>query len=127
VRHFAVLALLCVAVLVLGGGLLSCLTNSSVAQKDTSGDASDLWRKTKDGWEIAWWLAARRQFYSPVIHPGWLLLAQMTGIVGAYYVHRAWQGQNWQNSSPCRQDRYSKTPEAAREIPSPGQQGVNVH
>lgn len=119
-RHFAVLALFCVAVLVLGEGLLSCLTNSSVAQKDTSGDASDLWRKTKDGWEIAWWLAARPQFYSPVIHPGWLLLAQMTGIVGAYYVHRAWQGRNRQNSSPCEQDRYLKALQADCDIPSAG-------
>ncbi|MBC7353903.1 MAG: hypothetical protein H5U08_16210 [Thermogutta sp.] len=119
-RHFIVLALLCVTVLVVGEGLLSCLTSTGVAQKGTGQDTSNLWRRTKDGWEIAWWLVARPQFYSPGIHPGWLLLVQMTGVVGAYCVHRARRGRNRQNSLPCRLDRHSKTPEAAREIPPPG-------
>ncbi|MGB9689390.1 hypothetical protein [Thermogutta sp.] len=104
-RHFVVLALLCVAVLVVGEGLLSCLTNIGLQEKGAGQDMSDLWRRTKDGWEIAWWLAARPRLYSPVIHPAWLLLAQMMGVVGAYYVHHVRQGRHRRDSTPWTHER----------------------
>lgn len=35
------------------------------------------WRRTKDGWEPAWWLVPPKTFYRPGLHPLWLVAAQV--------------------------------------------------
>ncbi|NMC20631.1 MAG: hypothetical protein GYA33_09450 [Thermogutta sp.] len=42
----------------------------------TTGDEPP-WRRTKDGWEPAWWLVPPKTFHRPTLHPLWLLAGQM--------------------------------------------------
>lgn len=35
------------------------------------------WRRTKDGWEPAWWLIRPKTFHRPALHPLWLFAGQM--------------------------------------------------
>lgn len=56
------------------------------APSDTPSD--ELWRRTSDGWERAWWLVTPKTFYRPAIHPGWLVVAQVAALAAAYLATR---------------------------------------
>lgn len=50
------------------GAVATVLPDSS--QKTIPGHEGDrVWRRTKDGWEIAWWLQPTKTFHNPHLHP----------------------------------------------------------
>ncbi|MGQ9822537.1 MAG: hypothetical protein ACUVQK_11795 [Thermogutta sp.] len=76
--------LLCLSVLLWGGlgGKHSARaerprTQDAIATRfaESAGDLP--WRRTKDGWEPAWWLAPPKTFYRPGLHPLWLVAVQV--------------------------------------------------
>ncbi|GAB6185766.1 hypothetical protein [Thermopirellula anaerolimosa] len=78
------MAALCLIGLLWGGLLIQYPASAdrpkkevgTAAQSHTIGDDTP-WRRTKDGWEPAWWLVRPKPFYRPTFHPLSLFAAQM--------------------------------------------------
>ncbi|GEM_PF-6356479 len=95
------LALLCLAGMT-WGYVLTLYPGSADRFADTTGMASRVagttagvsagesvpWRRTRDGWEPAWWLTRPKTFYFPPLHPLWLFSAQVLCCVTAAMLER---------------------------------------
>jgi len=78
--------LVIVLALTAAGAVATVLPDSS--QKASPLDQGDsVWRRTKDGWEIAWWLHPTKTFHKPGLHPLVLAVCQlmMVSLLGLLY------------------------------------------
>lgn len=60
--------LILVVALTAAGALATVLPTSREKMPESGSEASP-WRRTKDGWEIAWWLHPPKTFHKPGLHP----------------------------------------------------------
>lgn len=79
--------LVIVFILTAGGAIATMLP--TVPQKATKPSREDsFWRRTKDGWEIAWWLGPPKTFHKPKVHPLIVVVCQLVAAVSLLVLTR---------------------------------------
>ncbi len=74
-------------------GAFAAVVPTSSPRATGYNEPDSLWRKTKDGWEIAWWLQPPKTFHKPVIHPlavaaCQLLVVSLLGLINHHQTSR---------------------------------------
>ncbi len=68
-------------------GIFAAVAPTSSPTATGYNEPDSLWRKTKDGWELAWWLQRPKEFHKPAIHPltvagCQLVIVSLLGLLG---------------------------------------------
>lgn len=92
--------LVIVLALTAAGAVATVLPDSS--QKIPGNQGDSVWRRTKDGWEIAWWLQPTKTFHKPHLHPLVVAACQLT-IVSLLRL-LGW-GNSQRHGSPFRKEK----------------------
>lgn len=61
-------------------GVLATMLPNPPQEAAAQGDQDFVWRRTKDGWEIAWWLNPPKTFHKPSVHPLLFVVCQLAAL-----------------------------------------------
>jgi len=102
-------------------GALATMLPTPPQKAGGQGDQDFVWRRTKDGWEIAWWLNPPKTFHKPSIHPLAFVVCQLAAIALLAVLarrHDQKQTTSFAENHPVRDPTSTKRRDAA--VPGEG-------